>query len=101
MGWVETVNQERRDANSGGDADKPQGASAPGSMSRRAWLERLLTDSLVEDGSTGDLSDSDLVGSLIEVAARHRGQPFSLDPVAVEMVLATLTTRFRAGGMAV
>lgn len=61
-----------------------------------ALLESVLRETLetpVGDSSDDPLADGDME-ALKEVARRHRGRPFSLEPVAVDLVEAMLHQQF-------
>jgi hypothetical protein len=62
-------------------------------------LEQVLRDALVlaEAGPYSAEADAQ-VSAVREVARRRRGEPFSLEPVAVEMVEAVLRTLLGAPG---
>jgi hypothetical protein len=72
--------------------------SASGSPSERAddraLLERVLRQTLADSDSGAALDDADRE-ALLEVARRHRGEPFALEPVAVALVHAVLLTHFQ------
>jgi hypothetical protein len=60
-----------------------------------ALLERVLRQTLTVCGSNEPL-DAGSRKALREVVARHRGRPFSLEPVAVELVAAVLRANVEA-----
>ena len=79
--------------------DRPQSASErPGSPSDRTCdrtlMERVLRRTLQENDAGARLEDADQE-ALLQVTARYRNQPFSLEPIAVEMVSAVLQTHFQ------
>ncbi len=60
----------------------------------RTLLEQVLRQTLQENGAGVQLEDADKE-ALLQVTARYRDQPFSLEPIAVEMVWAILQTHFQ------
>jgi hypothetical protein len=60
----------------------------------RVLLEKVLEQTLVNlrAGETVPQSDMDALNAVV---ARHRGKPFVLEPVAVDMVAAVLGDQFR------
>lgn len=76
------------------DAPQPESQrpdSQPGH--RRALLERVLRQTLLDDERDGPLDEADR-RALAEVARRHRGKPLTLEPVGVDLVQAVLMTHF-------
>ncbi|NQT37023.1 MAG: hypothetical protein HQ581_06015 [Planctomycetes bacterium] len=59
-----------------------------------AVLESVLRETLRADPGE-DTDDPIDMGALREVVARHPGQPFSKEPIALEMVWAVLCDHFR------
>jgi hypothetical protein len=59
-------------------------------------LERVLRETLTMCGANEPLS-AESRKALREVVTRHGGKPFSLEPVAVELVAAVLQARGPAG----
>lgn len=57
----------------------------------RDLLEQVLRQTLNGDSETLDSADLEALG---RVAARHRGQPLELEPVAVDLVHSILSVQF-------
>jgi hypothetical protein len=83
---------------SSGAADLPQGspaesASPAGRPYDRSLLENVLRQTL-EDSEAGMPLEGADKEALLQVAQRHRQEPFSLEPIVVELVQAVLRTHF-------
>jgi hypothetical protein len=83
---------------------EPGGGSTPPEQSRaqpsneengyRALLDLVLHQTLLAEG--GQIEDkSETLDALVEVARRRSGEPFALDPVAIELVQTALKNPFR------
>ncbi len=72
-----------------------QGVSPPKQVTDPALLESVLQQTLSICSSDEPL-DPGSRRALEEVAARHRGEPFSVEPVAVELVAAVLHSQGKA-----
>ena len=59
----------------------------------RALLERVLQETLTDESARESLSGVDRA-ALLEVAARHRNQPLSLDPIVIALIEAMVQTHF-------
>ncbi len=75
--------------------DPAEAGSSEGRPYDRALLERVLQETLTDDDLRETLTGVDKA-ALLEVAARYRNQPLSLDPVVVALVRAMLRTHFEA-----
>jgi len=83
---------------------EPGGGSTPPAQSReqptaeengyRALLDLVLQQTLLAQGTEVD-EKSDTLDALVEVARRRSGEPFALDPVAIELVQTALRNPFR------
>jgi len=76
----------------------PQPVPAPAGSSGgrpfdRALLERVLQETVTDDGDREPLSGEDKA-ALLEVAARYRNQPLSLDPIVIALIEAMVRTHF-------
>lgn len=86
---------------SGRASDSPQrrttGAdSHPRSTADPALLEAVLQQTLAMSGAADDATARDL-GALRLVVERHRGRPFALEPVAVDLIDALLHDKLDEG----
>ena len=59
----------------------------------RALLERVLQETLTDENARESLSRVDKV-ALLDVAARYRDQPLSLDPIVIALIEAMVQTHF-------
>lgn len=64
-----------------------------------ALLEAVMQQTLAMSGGADDESARDL-GALRSVVERHRGRPFALEPIAVELIGAILHERLNDWGLA-
>jgi hypothetical protein len=71
------------------------GQSSPPRAPNAALLEKVLRETEELLCGDGPLSNAEKA-AMQEVARRHRGQPLSLGPVAVQLVQAVLGTRFES-----
>jgi hypothetical protein len=81
-----------------GAADSSQGTptqpvSPAGRTYERSLLESVLQQTLEDSEAGVPLEDADSQ-ALSEVVRRHRGQPLTLEPIAVELVQAVLWTHY-------
>lgn len=78
----------------GGPQSLPTDAGSPGGRPYdRALLERVLQETLTDDDAREPLSGADKA-ALLAVAARHRNQPLSLDPIVIALIEAMVQTHF-------
>jgi hypothetical protein len=87
-----------RSEHSGADRQPTTREGASGSRPGldRALLEEVLRKTLAICSSDEPL-DEDSNNALKSVVARHAGEPFSFDPVAIQLVAAVLRVQFAAG----
>ncbi len=86
----------------GSDRPPPQGSDDAGRTHKvrvtdQKFLEDLLQRTLLTPGPAGEATAADL-DALREVERRHRGEPFSLEPICVEMAEAILRSYFNPSG---
>ncbi len=74
----------------------PEEVSGSGQVTDRALLEKVLNSTLALCSSDEPLDEASR-SALDRLVARHRGEPFSLEPVAVELVAVALRTQFATG----
>lgn len=80
-------------------AQQPKSAEKPLPSKRPAdpaLVERVLRQTLTMCGANEPLG-AESRKALREVVSRHRGKPFGLEPVAVELVAAVLQSQMAAG----
>lgn len=75
------------------NAEAQPAPSAPGDQTERRLLDKVLMQTALESINRENIDDR-LLNALVDVARRLRGQPWSLDPVAVELVHTALTSQF-------
>ncbi len=75
------------------EESQEEATDVPGSQTERRLLDQVLMQTAMESFSRDDLDDR-LMQNLLDVAKRLRGQPWSMDPVAVELVHAALMCQF-------
>ena len=78
----------------GGPQPRPAATGSPGGRPYdRALLERVLQETLTDERARESLSGVDRA-ALLEVAACHRNQPLSLDPIVIALIEAMVQTHF-------
>jgi hypothetical protein len=75
------------------DAAKSPEKAAGDPTRDRAMMEEVLKRTLDQPANSLDSAERD---SLVALARRHRGEPFELDPVAVDLVEVMLRREFNA-----
>ena len=83
-----------------GDSRGPSSADAlpaapPEQAAEPTLMERVLRETLAAAEQDAAFNPAD-VAALREVVRQHSGIPISLEPVAIDLVLALLTTHFRS-----
>lgn len=86
----------------GSSSSSPEGSDDMGRTQKvrvtdQKFLEDLLQRTLLTPGPAGEVTAADFDG-LREVERRHHGEPFSLDPICVEMAEAILRSYFNPSG---